>query len=85
MASSTFLCNQIPILEAQITEYQNAAAALATNQIQSFSFDTGQTKETVTKLDVKALHEVIDVLYNRYVTLCGRCNGRNVIIAQPAW
>lgn len=85
MARREFICNQIPILEQQITDYQNAATALATNQIQSFTLDTGQTKETVTKLDMDKIQAVIDTLYNRYIALCSRCNGSNVIIARPCW
>lgn len=85
MANLTFICNQIPILEAQITEYQNAATALATNKIQSFTYDSGQTKETVSKMEVDKLNAVIDVLYNRYIMLCSRCNGSNVRIAVPCW
>jgi len=85
MASREFICNQIPILQQQITDYQNAATALAINQIQSFTYDTGQTRETISKMEVDKLHAVIDVLYNRYIMLCSRCNGSNVIIARPCW
>lgn len=82
---NTFLCAQLTQLEELITEYQNAALDLATNRIQSFSFDTGQTKETVSKTDVKRLQDVIDQLYNRYVVLCNRCTGHNVVIQRPCW
>lgn len=85
MASREFLCTQVAVLEQQITDYQNAATDLATNQIQSFTFDTGQTTETVTKINAEKLQGVIDSLYNRYVILCGRCTGQNVIIARPVW
>ena len=82
---NTFLCGQLPALEALILEYQNAALDLATNRIQSFSFDTGQTKEVVTKANITELENVIDQLYNRYVVLCNRCAGGNVVIARPCW
>ncbi len=85
MASPTFICDQIPVLEAQITAYQDAALALAANKIQSFTFDSGQTRETVNKMEVDKLNAVIDSLYNRYVMLCSRCSGSNVIIARPCW
>lgn len=83
--ANDFLCQQISGLESRITEYQNAALALATNKIQQFSFDTGQTRETVTKFDVRKLEEVIDALYNRYEILCQRCGAGRTIIARPCW
>ena len=82
---NTFICAQAAALEQLIIEYQNAALDLAQNKIQSFSFDTGQTKETVTKASVKLLQDTTDQLYNRYVVLCNRCTGQNVVIARPCW
>ena len=70
---------------AQIDAYEAAALALATGGAQSYTLDTGQTRQTVTKLDLDAIQKTLDSLYNRCVTLSARLNGSNVTIARPAW
>jgi hypothetical protein len=84
-SANDFICQQAEQLKQQILAYQAAALDLAENRMQSFMIDTGQTKETVTKANIKLLQDTIDQLYNRYAVLCGRCSGQNTIIARPVW
>lgn len=77
-------------LKALISEYETASLQIATDQIQSYTFDSGQTKQTVTKFNLTELNNVIDSLYNRLSMLCARfpeCTGGTggAIIARPAW
>jgi len=82
----SYLQQKITDLKALIDEYEAASLALATNKIQQFTFDTGQTTETVKSMDVDKLDAVIDSLYNRLAVMCARCpGGGGVIIARPAW
>lgn len=77
-------------LKALIDEYENASLELASGQIQQYSFDSGQTRQTVTQLDMWRLDQVIDSLYNRLAILQARhpqCLGAggSSIIVRPAW
>jgi len=80
----SFICDQIPILEAQITAYNAALTALA-GGVQSFSLDTGQTTESVTRLDLDRLNAVLDSLLNRYSVLSARCGCARLTVVRPAW
>ena len=81
---STFIQSRIVATKAQIVAYEDAVLALATAGVQSYKLDTGQTVQTVTKLDLAALNKTIDSLYNRCVTLEARLNG-GTITGVPAW
>lgn len=79
-----FLQERIDATKAQIVLYEAASSALATGGVQSYKLDTGQSIQTVTKLDLSALFKSIDSLYNRCATLEVRLNG-GAVIARPAW
>jgi hypothetical protein len=81
--SSTFLQDRITAIEAIIPVYEAAITALGAG-IQSYTLDTGQTRETVTKLDLAQLKRTLDSLYNTLATLNARCNG-GTVMARPAW
>lgn len=79
-----FIQARIDATKAQIIAYEDAATALA-GGVQSYTLDTGQTRQTVTKLDLSAIQRTIDSLYNRCATLEARLNGSGTITARPAW
>lgn len=89
-----FTCEEIKAkvvdLKATIAAYEAASVQLATDQIASYSFNTGQTVQSVTKMDVDKLDGIIDRLYNRLSVLYNRfpdCTGSagGVVIARPGW
>lgn len=82
---ATFLQERIDATKAQIIAYEDAATALAGGGVQSYTLDTGQSRQTVTRLDLRALQDKIDSLYNRLATLEARLNGSGTITARPAW
>lgn len=82
---AAFLQDRITATKAQIVAYEDAALALGTGGAQSYTLDTGQTRQTVTKLDLPAIQRAIDSLYNRCATLEARLNGSGTITARPAW
>lgn len=84
MIDSNFIQARIDATKAQIIAYEDAATALAAG-VQSYTLDTGQTRQTVTKLDLSAIQKTIDALYNRCATLEARLNGSGVLTARPAW
>ena len=82
---AAFIQSRIDATKLQIVAYENATLALATDGIQSYKLDTGQTVQNVTKLDLTALNKTIDSLYNRCSTLEARLNGTGTVIGKPGW
>lgn len=78
----TFLQARLDAVEAQITAYEAAVAALDSPGIQAYSLDTGQTRQTVTRVDLDMLFKTLDHLYVRYETLYNRLNGGATIILR---
>jgi hypothetical protein len=79
----TFIQGRIDATKAQIIAYENAATALA-GGVQSYTLDTGQDRQTVTRLELRSIQKTIDQLYNRCVTLEARLNG-GTVIGRPGW
>ena len=82
---ATFLQERIDATKAQIVAYEDAVTALVGGGVQSYTLDTGQSRQTATRLDLGALQKHIDALYNRLATLQARRNGSGVTTARPAW
>lgn len=82
---AAFLQARIDATKAQIIAYEDAATALASGGVQSYTLDTGQSRQTTTRLDLDNLQKTIDSLYNRLATLEARLNGSGTITARPAW
>jgi hypothetical protein len=51
----------------------------------TYTLDTGQSRQVVTKMDSKRAGSYLDSLYNRLAILCARKNGSNSFTARPAW
>jgi len=81
-----FLKARIVATKAAIVAYEDALTALGSQGgVQSYTLDTGQTRQTVTRADIPGMNRMIDSLYNRCVTLETRLTGSGVITARPAW
>lgn len=81
--SVEFVNARIEVTKALIVAYEDAILNLTTEGVYSYTLDTGQSRQTVTQLDLTWLQRGLDGLYNRLVTLCARLNGRGAIIARP--
>lgn len=81
---SAFIPGRITATKALIVAYEDAALAIAGGTVESYTLDTGQSRQTVTKQNLHLLNEAIDVLYNRCTTLEARLNG-GTVTARPAW
>lgn len=82
---SAFVQTQIDTLEAQILAYQAVLTSLANNPNRSYSFDTGQTKETVTKLDVPRLRDLVNGLIGDLQFWCDMQNNTGSVIGRPGF
>lgn len=80
----TFIQGRIDATKLQIVAYEDAALALA-GGVQSYTLDTGQSRQQVTKLDLADIQKTIESLYNRCATLEARLNGSGTLKVVPAW
>jgi hypothetical protein len=82
---ATTLQARIDATKNIIDAYEAATLALGTNGAQSYTLDTGQTRQVVTKLDLADLNKTLDSLYNRLCMLEARQSGNNTVTARPSW
>lgn len=80
-----YLKEKINNLMTMIDAYDSAIIALVGGGVQSYMLDTGQTRQSVTKMDIASLQRNRSSLYNELVTLNARANGGNVGVVRPAW
>ena len=74
---NAFLDARIARTKTLILAYEDASDALATGA-QSYSIDTGQTRQTVTKPQLSQMKTMLLELENRLSTLCQRRDGRGL-------
>ena len=79
-----FIAARITATKAQIVAYEDASLALATGGVQSYTLNTGQSTQQVTRLDLDNINKTINSLYNRCATLEARLNG-GTTLAKPGW
>lgn len=82
---AAFLQERITATKAEIVALENAALDLSSGAIISYTIDTGQSRQVVTRSSVSTINTVIDSLYNRLATLEARLNGSGTVIGRPAW
>lgn len=84
--NTTFLKERITKTKLLIEAYEDAILALSTGGgVQSYTLDTGQSRQTVTRYDLDGLNETLDALYNRLCTFEARLNGSGTTHARPCW
>lgn len=79
-----FLRERITATKAAIVALEAAQLALGTDGIQSYTIDTGQTVQKVTKLDLEFIAGKIAGLYNQCATMEARLKG-GVTTVVPGW
>lgn len=72
--TNAWLIARIEATQAAIVAYEAAILALATGA-QSYSLDTGQTRQTVTKANMSEMRNMLLILENRLATLEARLEG----------
>ena len=83
---SAFLLERIAKTKLIIEEYENAILALTgAGAVESYDLDTGQSRQKVTRSNLKELNTTLDGLYNRLCTMQARQSGGNTVISRPAW
>lgn len=80
-----FIQERIVVTKALIVVYEEAVTALGVQGgVLSYTLDTGQSRQTVTRTDIPNLNRMLDSLYNRLATLQARLTG-GAVTARPAW
>lgn len=82
--SREFLRERITATKLQIVAYEGAIDALASG-VTSYSLNTGQSQQSVTRASIPDINKTLDALYNRLVTLEARLTGGGVTRVIPTW
>lgn len=80
-----FLETQIADTKTLITAYNAAILALIVDGAQSYTIDTGQSRQVVTKLNLRTLKTTRTELMNELSTLEARLNGSGSMTGRPDW
>ena len=80
---STFLDDRITFFEGLIVVLEGAISGLSTDQKKSYTINTGQTTETVTKRDLSMLTSKLDWAYQRLDYFNMRRDGGVSIYVRP--
>ena len=83
--TESFIAGRIATVKDLIVAYEGAITALISGTVQSYTLDTGQSVQKVTKLDIASLQRKVDSLYNQLVTLDARTTGGGSITVRPAY
>ena len=77
---TTWLQARVTNTKLLIEAYETAILQLSTGAVQSYSLDTGQTRQTVTKQQLSQLQNTLEGLYNLYSTLNARLCGAGTVV-----
>lgn len=81
----TFLRQRIEAVKAQIVDWEGVLDFFAQNNgVQSYTLNTNQSVQTVSRSQIASIRLLLDGLYNRLSTLEARVYGRT-LTARPAF
>lgn len=83
-------CDDVAFIEEQITAIKEAirkinADLLTASTVQSYTLDTGQTKQTVTRQQIASLRATRDGLLNELRYWNNQLGGCSTVYVRPAW
>ena len=83
---NAYLTKRIAKTKVVIEAYEDAILALTgAGAVESYTLDTGQSRQTVTRSNLKELNTTLDGLYNRLGTMEARQTGGGVVTVRPSW
>ena len=84
--SDPYLCGKLTKIESRIDALEEAMLDISSDGIVRYSFDSGQTNQSVEKMPLKDAQAVLDSLYTRRDTLRQRCGLDTAVFnAGPAY
>lgn len=81
---NAFLDARIVATQAIIVAYEEAITAVSGGKVTSYTLDTGQSRQVVTKLDINGMRIALNSAYNLLETLNARRHGSGGI-GVPGW
>jgi hypothetical protein len=82
---TTFLTQRLTVTKERIERIEVAIAELESGLIQSYTMDTGQSRQVVTMVNLTEARKYLESLYNLCAMLDQRLNGSSTLIARPGW
>ena len=82
--NDAWLDARIASTQRQIEAYESCLEALNAGTY-SYSLDTGQGRQTVTRNEIGRLQATYDQLLIRYQSLCNTRDGSAITVVNPAW
>lgn len=83
---ASFWCEQLSKAQVQAVALDTAILFLLANPHKSYTLDTGQSSQQVSRPDLEGLQNQYDSLLNRIATLEIRCNpGSAAQQIRPGW
>ena len=76
----TFEDDRLTSIQTQITVIEAAIIAITTDNAQSYTLDTGQSRTTVTKVNLPELINSYEQLIILYTSMNTRINGKQLIL-----
>ena len=77
--------SRITAMEALALVYETSLTALATAGVESYTLDTGLSRQTVTKQDISKIQAAYKSTLNLIDVLYARLNGCGTIRVGPSW
>jgi len=85
MYTTTYLEARIAATEARILAYETAISTLTVGGAQSFTLDTGQTRQVVTMINITEMRKALVADLSLLADLCALLYGTGTVTARPAW
>jgi hypothetical protein len=79
-----WIAQRIEATRAMIVAYEAAILALSSGAL-SYTLDTGQTRQSVTKQQLGSLRIQLDALEHRLADYMNRLNGGATVIVRPGY
>jgi hypothetical protein len=83
MSCSEYWSERLAAKKALLAKLEDALAALSVSGVQSYTLDTGQTRQVVTRTEVGSLRNTITQLEGEIDTLSARCGDGAHAVGQP--
>ncbi len=79
---AAFLQDRIDATKALILKYETAIDAVVSGGVESYTLDTGQSRQTVTKINLSTFETKYESALNRLATLEARRNAMGVLFGR---
>lgn len=83
--TNDFLNTRINAVKAEIVALEDAILTVTQGGVTGYTMNTGQGVVTVTKLNLRAMHELMDLLLSRLAGYESRLTGSNIRHGRAAW